>query len=279
MTFADQLKEQLINFVESYRKYFLKTFFVALIFTVLCFVASAALIRIDVSPTRINITNLVGLLFYRYSFKSYQIIDLASIVSFFFIAMFSLLLSKISDDEMSVTKEFSFDKFMSRISGEDIIALLGTAIIASLIDYLLFKCAWFISLHADEILTSYFNYVFFHLRQYIPLMLYAVTIRWLTNNKEIALNFKDFLFLFLVLWIFNAIAFEFYIWIRDSILNLLLLHFAKSELLILYQSLFSLPIMGAYFVGYYSALTKPFKILSEPSNFGEDPSDSSTEMP
>lgn len=263
MKFAEQLKEQLTDFVESYQKYFLKTFTVAMTFTVMCLVVSAVLIRIDTSDSGMKIDNLVGLMFIRYSYKSYQFIDFSRICSFFFISIFALLLLRFDDEDTGRIREFTFNKFVSKITGEDILALSAAMITACFIDFFLFNIYKAISPHVYDALNTYLYYIDIHLRWFVPMLLYVLTIRWITNSKRLTVTYKDILFMFLVMWIFDCLTFEFFIWIRDFVLNLLLLHFAKSELLVLYESLFSIPIMGFYFVGFYSAMTWWLRVGNE----------------
>ena len=260
MTFANQLKEQLLHFVESYRKYFLKTYVVAMTFTILCYVASAVLLRFDQAEAGISITNLMSLIFSRHSYKFHHIIDLSTSFWFFFIAIFSLLLAKFNDEDSNEITEFNFGRFVSKITLSDIGTLLGVLAISCLVDFLLFEIYYWLTQISEQALSSYLYYLVFRLRQYIPLLLYGISIRWLLNPRQFKVTGSILLLSFLSLWVFNGLAFEFYIGMRDTVLNLLLLHFAKSELLIIYQSLLAIPIMGILFVGYYAALTGPLRV-------------------
>jgi hypothetical protein len=260
MTFANQLKEQLSHFVESYRKYFLKTFVVAMTFTILCYLASAVLLRLDTSDTGIKLTNLINLIFSRYSYKSYQLVDLSASFWFFFIALFALLLAKFNKEDHDEITEFSFGNFVSRITPPDIGTLLMVLAASCLIDFLFFETYSFLAPLSGDALSNYLFHLTFRLRQYIPMILYGLSIQWLLDQNYFKITGRSLLLLFLWLWGFHEMALEFFLFIRDIVLNLLLLHFANSELLIFYQSLLTIPIVGFLFVGYYAAFTSTLKV-------------------
>ena len=254
INFIDQLKLQLTDFTDSYKKYFTKTFAVAMAFTVISLVASALAVKVDAALQGVRLDNLLSLFFYRYSFTSYQLIDLAALFTWFFISVFSIQLFRHDKRETELPEEFSFSRFIENIKGKDIIVLFLVLLVAAVIDLGLFDIYKFIA-PTEGALRTYLYYFFTHLRKYVPPLLFAVAIHWLTNDGELNVNLKELLFLFISIWLFNVVAFEFYTLIRVTVFDLILLHFANAELLIFYQSILSIPLMGVLFVGYYSAMT------------------------
>jgi len=263
MPFADDLKKQLDYFVDSYRKYFFKTYSLAMVFTVLFYLVNAMLLKYSMSDHGIELNNLVQLLWFNYSFRSYVLVDGGTAVSFLFIALFALLLMRLDENEEVNNDDITFSKLLNSLQPGDII-LPCVFLLAFLLDFLLYKL--YAASMSDEMrVTRYVYHLTTHLRQYIPLTFFALTIRWLANGRRLNLTFKDLLFTIATLWLFNALAYEFFALVRGMILDLLLLHFANSDLLILYQSLFSIPIIGVCFIGYYAAITGPVKIRSGPA--------------
>ena len=92
MSFANYLKEQLNDFVESYRKFLFQTFGTALSYSIICFAVTALLLRFsDFDKTSIaKQISLLSYFFHRYSKgDTYSIIDLTKSFFIFFVSFFS----------------------------------------------------------------------------------------------------------------------------------------------------------------------------------------------
>src|SRR6185436_13280926 len=102
MTFSNYLKGQLTDFVDCYRKYFWRTLGTVLTYTVVCFVAMALLLKFsdfDTTSGKKQVS-LLSYFFTRYSNKGiYSLVDLAKTVFIFFVAFFSLGLTRLTKNE------------------------------------------------------------------------------------------------------------------------------------------------------------------------------------
>jgi hypothetical protein len=267
MKLTNYLKEQLTDFVEVYRKCFFRTYGVTITFTIICFLSAAILLRysyFDKSLIRKQIS-LLSYFFHRYSkAKTYSIIDLTKSLFIFFVSLYSLGLIRLKNYKEEQGKKLSFKHFFSNIKLNDFLALILTLFITAIIDYILFKIDSYSILNIQNINAAvYIHELLFHLNIYLPLILFAITIRLLTTEKKSKLTFKRILFLYISLWLFNEFAFEFSLWIENHLFGLILMPFADSEKYYLFESFIAIPLIAFYFLGYYSAMTTSL-ILTEP---------------
>jgi len=263
MTFTNYLKEQLTNFVDSYKKYFRKTFGVAITFTLICFVIAALLFRFsafDNSVTAKQIS-LLSYFFHRYSKgDTYSIIDLTKTVFIFFVSLYSLGLLRLSNNDLE-SKELSFKHFFRSIKSKDILFLIMILIISSVIDFVLFKVDSFSSLNTENKNANiYIHDTCFHLRIYLPLILFALTIRFLTVVQKTKLTIKRILFLYVSLWLYNEFANEILLWVRSHLFGLILMPFDNPQTYYLIESIIGIPLIAFYFLGYFSAMTTSLKL-------------------
>jgi hypothetical protein len=260
MTFTHYLKEQLTDFVESYRKYLLPTFGTTLKNTVLCFILSAILFHFS-EFDKANTTKQISLLSYyfnRYSkAETYSIIDLTKSVFLFFVSVFSVGLIRL---EQPKKNKISFKQNTSHVHFKDLTYLFATLIAVSFLDYAFFSIDGISNARVQNLpLAKYFHDSLFHLRIYIPLFFFSITIRSLVSTDTARLTFKRVLLLYISLWLFNEIAYEMSLWVRTHLFALLLIPFSGSDKYYLYESILGIPLIAFYFPGYYSAMTYYFK--------------------
>ncbi|SFE91319.1 hypothetical protein SAMN05518672_11227 [Chitinophaga sp. CF118] len=265
MTFTSYLKGLLSDFVDYYQKYLRRTFGVTLVFTVLCFVGAALLLHFSDFARSVSVKqiSLLNTFFIRYSkADTYSLVDLTKSVFLFFVALFSLGFTRLANDKTSG----KFNLFIRKITLKDITFLLGIFILTSLIDYIFFKLERYSIVHAPSNAVSiYFQGLLFHLRIYVPLILFALTICSLTVSEKVLLTFKRILFLYISLWLFNEFAFEIASWANAHFLSFILLPFANSKSLYLYESILEIPLIAFFFLGYHVAMTTPIKQTEVPS--------------
>ncbi len=258
MKLSDYLKRQFIDFIEVYRNYFSRTLGITFACSILCIVCAAILLRFSDFDHSIT-SKQVSLLSYFYHFYSkgdtYSLVDLTKSVFIFFVALFSLSLIRIekSGDE---NKEILFSAFVKKITAKDFASMIGILLVVSLIDFILFKISGFFSLDTSfNTPNRYFNGLFYELRVYIPLILFSIAIYTLSPKPSVILSLKRILILFISLWIFNVITYEFTVWIRAYIIGLILMPVADVERFYFWESFLGIPLILTYFLGYYSAMT------------------------
>lgn len=261
MTFSNFLKQQLFDFVESYKKYFWRTLLTTLIFSIFCFVAIAFLAKYSEfdSSNESKQVSLLSYFFVRYSLNdTYSIVDLAKTIFIFFVSLFSIGLLRLKINENPEKKELSFFSFIKKLQIQDIIYLIFALILCSAIDYGLYYLR---NYSETSILHNQFRWwlqsILFLFRIYLPLIIFAITIFKLTSKKSLNLNFKKIIYLFVSLWIFNEFAYEISIFFRGNIFSLILIPSGEEKKYI-FESLLGLILIAFYFVGYFSALTNTF---------------------
>lgn len=263
MTFTNYLKEQLADFVDSYRKYFRETLGVAITFTSISFVIVALLFRFsEFDPSVISKhVSFLSYFFHRYSKGyTYSIIDLTKTVFIFFVSLYSLgLLRSPGNDPES--KERPFKHFFRLIKSKDILFLTMTFIVSSVIDFILFKVDSFSALNTkNKNADIYIHDTCFHLRIYLPLILFALAIRSSTAFERTKLTIKRIFILYISLWLFNEFANEISLWVRSHLFGLILMPFDNPQTYYLIESIIGIPLIAFYFPGYFSAMTTSLKL-------------------
>jgi hypothetical protein len=259
MQFTNQLKQQLTNFVDTYKKHFRQTLGVTISFTILTMLIVAVLSDNSIYGKGIAKapTSLLSYFFRRYSsYDGYSIVDLSKSVYIFFIALFSIGLAKLSDED-ALLKDLSFKHILKPISGKDISAL-GTALLLSgIMDYILVQLQRYgtYDITTRKIELDYFiQDLIFNLRVYIPLIIFALTVQYQLKTKQLKIDLKRIVFLYVSLWIINEFAYEFFIWCKQLIIGLILLPFANSEYRYVFESILGIPVFAFFFLGYASAM-------------------------
>jgi hypothetical protein len=266
MKFSDYLKKQFVDFVEVYRSYFWRTLGITLACSILSVVCAAVLLRFsDFSQS--NTSKQISLLSYFFHHYSkadiYSIVDLTKPIFVFLVALFSVGLIRIEKAEVD-NKEISFSELVKKISIGDLGSLIGTLLVVSLLDFVLFKISGFFS--AENALNSssrYLNGIIYELRVYMPLILFSLTIYCTALKQSSKLTLKKIIVLFISLWIINLVAYEFTIWIRSYAFGLILMPFSNTKRFYFLESFLGIPLIMAYFLGYYSAMTNVLKQSEE----------------
>jgi hypothetical protein len=262
MAFTTFLKEQLNGFVEQYKKYFRQTFGIAISFTIICFVVAALLFRFSNFNESMNLkqTSLLSYFFSRYSEgDTYSVVDLTKTVFIFFVALFSVTMIHLNKNG-NENKEITFKHSFRALRFGNTVLLIFVLLLACVIDYLLFQAEVYFTIGVRNFnVYKYLRSTFFHLRVYLPLFLFAVTV-WFTTIKGSKLTLKRILFLYISLWLFNEVAFEFIEWTRIHLFELILMPVKEPQHYYLFESILGVPLIASSFLGYYVAMIMPLFI-------------------
>jgi hypothetical protein len=266
MTLLNFIKKQPVDFVDTYKNYFEKTFGAAITFTLVCFVIAALLFRysdFDDSIKERQIS-LLSYFFHRYSKgQTYSIIDLTKTVFVFFISLFSLGLLRISNTDKAPAR-LSFKYFLRSVKFKDILLLSTILILSSLTDFILFRIDSYSAANTkNQNADVYIHDLCFHLRIYLPLIFFALAIRFLNGLNRTRPTLKALLLLYIGLWLFNEFAYEVSTWVRSHLFGLILMPFDNPESYYLIESLIGIPLFAFYFLGYFSAMTTPLKLTEQ----------------
>ncbi|HVX51663.1 MAG TPA: hypothetical protein VHB48_15995, partial [Chitinophagaceae bacterium] len=204
MEFPVFLKEQFNSFVDCYKKYFRQTFGIAISFTILCFIFSAILFRFSDfdESTNSRQLSLLSYFFTRYSEgNTYSIVDLTKTVFIFFAALFSVTLTWFSRNRNEGT-EVTFRHSFRALRFNALLILIFVLLIASMLDYYLFQAEnYFSTIASNRSVDLYLRSLCFHLRIYLPLILFAITVWSLTAAHKSSITFKRILLLYISLWL------------------------------------------------------------------------------
>lgn len=261
MNLTTFLKNQFINFVEVYRTNLLKTFSVAITYTIFCFVIMALLLRFTEFDLSLNMDqkSILSFFFARYSYGNcYSIIDLSKTVLLFFVAMFSLGLIRNNSNSID-EQEFKNTDFFKVLSFNDILMLSSIFVICVIFDYGCYKLdTWVYNKIALDTQIYYFNSLIFFFRIFLPLVVFSLVTYKLAYGRKIKINFRKIIFLFIAVWLFNEFAYEFTSFFRDYIFPLFLMPF-KPQQIFFVESILGLPLIAFFFLGYHSAMTYSLK--------------------
>lgn len=256
------LKGQFVDFVDNYKNYFLKTLGISLALTIICFTGAALFQRFSTFDvqTMSKPISIIDNFFNRFSnIDTYSLVDLTKTLFLFLIAIFSIGLTRLSI-EQNENKKLSFDNFISKIKFKDFVILFVVLCTASTIDFALVKLdsQIFIRQIFGYSTEHYIRYSIFQLRIYIPLILFAIPIYFLTKTKNTKLTWKRVLYLYISVWLFNEFAYEISMWVRSHIIGLILLPVDDQYRFYLFESILGIPLIALFFLGYHSAMTFPF---------------------
>ena len=265
MTFTKYLKAQLTDFIDTYKKYYLKTNGTTVVFTLVTFVFIALLFHFsifDKTNTKRNIS-LLSYFFVRYSFAdTYSIVDLSKTVFIFFVSLFSVSLIRQEKNNL-VGGNFTFSNFIKNIKGNDFLYLFVGLALSAIADYLLFKLD-VLSLENSGVSPAgrWIHGMLFLLRVYIPLILFSFINCKIVIGKKRNLSLQKFIWLFITLWLFNEFAYEISLFIRGHIFELILLPFPLDSQYFI-ESILGVPLISFYFLGYHSAMTNSMLLLND----------------
>jgi hypothetical protein len=249
MSLAKFLKSLFNQFVESYQQYFAKTLGYALLWTLVCFAIGQALAAYSLYDPHLTFQPISILSYFSFNVSqgnTYSFVDDFKIIFIFFVAIFSANLIK-------------------KVSFGAVLFLLITLMICAVIDYGLF----YLSNVAGAATASTGNSYLYRwvlsilvlLRIFVPYLLFAITIQ--ITTAKLRLSFKKLFYLFLSIWLFYTVSHELLQLLRDALFALILVPFKTKIYSYVMESLLGLPVLAAFFVGYYVAMTKPFEILQK----------------
>ncbi|KAA5532442.1 hypothetical protein F0919_16775 [Taibaiella lutea] len=264
MTFTQYLKVQLTDFVDTYKKYYLKTNGTTIIFTLITFLFIALLFHFSIfDETNAKKTiSLLSYFFVRYSVAdTYSIVDLSKTVFIFFVSIFSISLVKLERNKTAIN-DFNFSHFLKNISGKALGYLLAAMLICIVADYFLFRLdSLSIKNYGGSPSTKWLHGMLFMLRVYIPLIIFSITNYIVLTGHAGKLNFKNMLYLFTSLWMFNEFAYECSLFVRGHIFDLILLPFSEDNHYLI-ESFLGVVLVAFYFLGYHVAMTHSIILLN-----------------
>jgi hypothetical protein len=261
MKLPEFLKRQLLDFVDTYRKYYSKTFSITLLLAIVCFLAGAELLRFSsYYAAAIKPTDIITALFHRYSERGvYSVADLTKIVFVFFISLFTVPFYKVGRRD-ACSGSFSTRQLFKNLEAGDLGYMVFTLVVSIVVDYLLFALdSYFLKGGLGVNLSVYLHNLVFHLRVYVPLMLFAIA-SGARLGIFTAYRGQNILFLYISLWLFNEFAYEIWLWLRSRLFGLLLFPFSNSDSSALFSNMLGMPLMAFYFLGYSSAMILPLTI-------------------
>jgi hypothetical protein len=258
------LKKLLVGFIEVYQKYFLKTIRSAFLWTVLCFLIAAIIAGFSDFdlPLRSKPISILSYFFSRFSYKDYYNFgDIVKSIFLFFVSIFSInLIRNGEDDDQS-------KRSPKKVTLKNIFSLLATLVTCILLDCALFRLEGQLKHGIDNIhLAIWVSNMIFFLRIFLPLVLFALVIQISTSKAAFTIN--KILFLFIAVWFFNELAYEVTIFVRGHVFELILFPTNQTWYYWL-ESILGAGLISVYFLGYYYAMTAPFK-LSEVKETTED---------
>jgi hypothetical protein len=263
MSFTKFLQLQLTNFVEVYKKFYVKTLSTTLVFTLVFLALTIVLMQYSFFDKESDkkISSLVSYIFYRYSYgDTYSVVDMSKTVFLFIVTIFSVALNRLSltNPEM---EEYHFSHILKMINWDDIGYCVIAFIMCLITDYLLVKLDYSFTLKiSDQFAYNWIYHIFFMLRLYIPLILFSfVNYKTLTRRK-IDFNLKKILLLFVALWLFNEFSYELFAFAKFNLFNLILIPF-PLEIHFVIESILCVPLLSFLFLGYHSAMSYSMNLL------------------
>jgi hypothetical protein len=263
MTLSKYIKNQLDDFVECYENYFRNTFGIAIAGTFICFLISIFLLHFTKfwPSSSSREINLLSFFFHRYSMHdTYSLVDLTKTVFIFIVSIYSVGLLRLARGEDGL-RDFNAKSFINSITNKDLALLVLALFLASIFDFLLFETEGkLISGTESKNVRAFINETIFHIRIYLPLILFAFVIEAISSKEKRKITLRRMLFLYISLWLFNEFAFEFSSWLRSHLFGLILMPFASPAKYFLFESILGIPTIAFFFAGYFSALTKSLEL-------------------
>jgi hypothetical protein len=252
MKLTGYLKKQFVNFVEVYEKHFTDTYWIAFTLTILFAVSGVLLIDFSAldSLTNTKPEGFLDYLFYKHSTeKIYSLTDLIKNCFIFFVSIFCIaLMRKDENDELSIFTFFRLIKL------RDILILVCCLLVSAIIDYFMVQVLHFRSIEAYSGVYQWVYYLTHLVRLFFPMLFFSVAIMWIAEGR-VKLNLNKIGLLFLSIWIINEFSYEFTIFIRDDIVDGILMFVKDPVKRKLFETILSMPLLAGYFLGFYSAFT------------------------
>jgi hypothetical protein len=135
------------------------------------------------------------------------------------------------------------------------------------VDYLLHQIRAFASSAIYNQSLNEWVYTQIHfLRIFIPLLLFTYSNRLILTGRNPGISIRECLFTLITLWMFNELAYEFYLFIKAHVFQLLLTSVPNGSKFFA-ASILELPILALLFLGYHSAITNSLIILKNDGEY------------
>jgi hypothetical protein len=164
----------------------------------------------------------------------------------------NLLRSELSGEQISAPIRF-------KASLKDICYLFLILITCIFLDIALFRLDGQLLKAIDShSFYSWVHAIVFQLRIYLPIILFSLTIQIRIAQTEF--DVTKIIFLLVTLWLCNEVAYEFVLAVRSYVFTLLLSPVEDNTAYYILESVFGVGLIASLFIGYYCAMTVPFKI-------------------
>jgi len=259
------LGKQLQDTVTVYKTLFKKTFNVTIILSFLCllFITALQIVSATDANDLESKFSILNYLWYRYSTADYyKLVDLSKSVFLFVVSFFSIAISrKLTRDKenMNVKLGSFFDEMRPTDFGFLLLALAACLVI----DYLLYQLATYVMTNSrNQFLGQWIYYQVHFLRIYLPLFTFSYVNKLVLTSNRSAFTLQECLFLLISCWLINEVAFEFTLFIRSHVFQLIMIPVPGTSKFLL-ESVLALPLIAAYFLGYHSAMTNAVLIFQQ----------------
>ena len=261
MNLTNYLKELFISFIDTYKKEFSRSIGLVLLYTIVCFIFVAILLRFSnfdpISHTKQ--TSLLSYFIHDYSQgKTYSIVDLTEIIFLFFVSLFSISILRKNNKDL---KEIKIMESFKYIKLNDIYSLVSILIICFIIDFSFFQIVCLIVPDSfNEIYQWFYNIIMYILRRFIPILLFSIVIYNNISNNKIKFNLRNIWFLFIAYIMINTISFELSMYIRIYVINLILIPIDVEKIFV-YESILGIGLISLNFIGYHAIMINSVKLL------------------
>ena len=262
MKFDQFLGTQLQDVISVYKSFFKKTFNVTIILSLVCLLFIAVLhIYTGYNAESGGKISLLSYIWFQFSTADgYRPVDMSKSVLLFVVSFFSIALSrKIYRDKENIN--VSMGSFFDEMKPNDFAGLFLALVACLVVDYVIYQVN---SLALNNIrntrIGEWVYYLLHFLRIYVPLFIFAFTSRLALSGNKSVYMLKEWLFLLVSFWILNTLAYEFSLFVKSHVLQLLLAP-VPVEMQFFIESTLSLPLIAVLFLGYHSVITNSGLIL------------------
>ena len=256
------LGKQLQDIIVVYKTFFKKTFNVTIILSLVCLLFIAVLhIYIGYNSESGGKISLLSYIWFQFSTSDgYKPVDMSKSVLLFVFTFFSIALSrKIYRDKENIN--VSLGSFFDEMKPNDFVSLFLALVACLVVDYVVYQMNSFAMNNIRNARIGEWVYYQLHfLRIYVPLFIFAFTSRLALSSNKSVYKLKEWLLLLVSFWILNVLAYEFSLFVKSHVLQLLLAP-VPVEMQFFVESALSLPLIATLFLGYHSVITNSDLIL------------------
>lgn len=258
MAISDILIQFFTRFIHSFIAVVRRNFGILILIAILSFAAGAALLYFypgDELPSRLN--GMMAPIFHRYSNAQYALIDLMKSCFLFLTCLFGPFIFTVGASNKETIDTHRY------LSLKRILLLLLTLIAVCIMDY--FLSDWqhlMTNKEKESALLKYFHTLCFMWRIFIPLLLFAIVNYYTLTRSFPIRSIRQFFILFILLWLFNEMAFEISLFTDDYLIGLPMILFSNSSNKFLIESILSVPVGALLVAGFYCAMQISMEILN-----------------